>query len=69
MLKYVTQRLRELFLTQVYRVGPDEFALILKEKEGPILFQEVEDLLLEVEKAPSTIKILKFSFILEGPYR
>jgi diguanylate cyclase (GGDEF)-like protein len=66
LLKYVTQRLRELFVTQVYRVGPDEFALILKEKEGPSLFQEVEDLLLEVEKEPLHYKDLEIFFHLRG---
>lgn len=65
-LKHISQRLKEVFETEVYRVGPDEFALILPEEDLKILFPKVETLLQEVERKPLRYQDLEIFFHLRG---
>lgn len=65
-LKHISQRLKEAFETEVYRVGPDEFALILPEEDLKTLFPRVETLLQEVEREPLRYQDLEVFFHLRG---
>jgi len=65
-LKYITQRLKKVFKSEVYRVGPDEFALILPEEEIKKLIPKVEALLLAVEKEPLYYQDFEIFFHLRG---
>ncbi len=66
LLKYLYQRLKETFKTEVYRVGPDEFALILPEEDLKTLFPKVETLLQAIEREPFRYQDLEVFFHLRG---
>lgn len=65
-LKYITQKLKEIFKTEVYRVGPDEFALILPEEEIKKIIPKAEALLLMAAKEPLYYQDLEIFFHLRG---
>ena len=66
LLKYLYQRLKETFKTEVYRVRPDEFALILPEEDLKTLFPKVETLLQAIEREPFRYQDLEVFFHLRG---